>query len=60
MVLELYSYPTRVLIGVAPDEKGKDPFQAHAWLESNGTVVIGESAVNYVPPTTLQVTTPHG
>jgi hypothetical protein len=60
VLLERYGYPTRLVIGVAPDDKGKAPFQAHAWLESNGTVVIGESAVNYVPLTTLQVTTPHG
>jgi len=53
VLLERYGYPTRLLIGVAPDDKGKAPFQAHAWLESNGTVVIGESAVNYVPLTTL-------
>jgi hypothetical protein len=52
VLLEHHGYPTRLLIGVAPDDKGKAPFQAHAWLESNGTVVIGESAVNYVPLTT--------
>ena len=58
VLLERHGYPTRLLIGVAQDDKGKAPFQAHAWLESNGTVVIGESAVNYVPLTTLQGT-PH-
>jgi hypothetical protein len=60
MLLERCGYPTRLVIGVAPHEKGEGPFQAHAWLESKGVVVIGESAVNYVPLTTLQATTPHG
>jgi len=58
-LLERWGYPTRLLIGVAPDEKGKAAFQAHAWLESRGEVVIGESAVSYVPLTTLQAATPH-
>ena len=34
-------YPTLLHIGVAKEEQGR--FQAHAWLESNGKVVIGES-----------------
>jgi hypothetical protein len=28
-------------------------FHAHAWLESNGNVIIGESDVPYVPLATL-------
>jgi len=59
LLLERCGYPTRLLIGVAPDEKGKAPFQAHAWLESSGVVVIGESTVHYVPLTTLQTTVQH-
>jgi hypothetical protein len=32
-------------------EEGKGTFQAHAWLESDVRVVIGESEVAYVPRT---------
>ena len=60
VLLERFGYPTRLLIGVAPDDKGRTPFQAHAWLESKGVVVIGGSTVDYVPLATLQVATPRG
>lgn len=60
VLLERCGYPTRLLIGVAPDDKGGAPFQAHAWLESKGVVVIGESTVDYVALATLQVATLRG
>jgi hypothetical protein len=52
VLLERCGYPTRLVIGVAPDHKGEAAFRAHAWLESQGVVVIGDSAVQYVPLTT--------
>ena len=52
VLLERCGYPTRLVIGVAPDHNGEAAFQAHAWLESEGVVVIGDSAVQYVPLTT--------
>ena len=35
--------PTQLHIGVTRDEKGK--FMGHAWLESNGIVIIGGEAL---------------
>jgi hypothetical protein len=32
-------------------EDGKGTFQAHAWWESDGKVITGESKVAYVPLT---------
>jgi len=36
-------YPTQLHVGVTRDEKGK--FLGHAWLESNGSVIIGGEAL---------------
>ena len=36
-------YPTQLRIGVTRNEKGK--FLGHAWLESEGTVIIGGDAL---------------
>ena len=47
-LLTLYSYPAVVHVGVTKEE---GLIQAHAWLESDGKVVIGESEVAYVPLT---------
>jgi hypothetical protein len=35
-------------IGVAKDEKGQ--FQAHAWLENNGTIIIGDCELQIYTP----------
>ncbi|MGA3359324.1 MAG: lasso peptide biosynthesis B2 protein [Halobacteriota archaeon] len=51
VLLAHHRYPTTVHIGVTKEE-GKGTFQAHAWLESEGKVIIGESEVAYVPLTT--------
>ena len=40
-----YGYPSLVKIGVGKSAGG---FEAHAWLEYNGKVVIGESEKNYI------------
>ena len=48
ILLGHYGYPAVVHFGVAKDE-GEGAFQAHAWLESDGRVVIGESEQLYVP-----------
>jgi hypothetical protein len=39
MMLNRYGYPARIHIGVAKDHSGS--LAAHAWLESEGTIVIG-------------------
>jgi len=41
VLLDRRGYPALLHIGVAKGEQGR--FQAHAWLESKGTVVIGGS-----------------
>ena len=49
MILNRYGYPARIHIGVAKEHTGS--FGAHAWLESEGTIVIGgqESTSIFVP-----------
>lgn len=39
VLLGRYGYPSTLRLGVGLSETGQ--FQAHAWVESNGTVVIG-------------------
>ena len=53
LLLERHGYPTVVHVGVTKEEGKAATFQAHAWLESDGKVVIGETEVPYVPLTTL-------
>ena len=43
VLLRRRHYPTQLHIGVTRDEKGK--FLGHAWLESNGIVIIGGEAL---------------
>ena len=50
VLLRRRHYPTQLHIGVTRDEKGK--FLGHAWLESNGAVIIGGEALrqqHYTP-----------
>jgi Transglutaminase-like superfamily len=49
MILNRYGYKAHIHIGVAKDDAGS--FGAHAWLESEGTIVIGgqESPSIFVP-----------
>ena len=49
MMLNRYGYPAHIHIGVAKDPTGS--FAAHAWLESEGTIVIGgqESTSLFAP-----------
>jgi hypothetical protein len=49
MMLNRYGYPAHIHIGVAKDHTGA--FGAHAWLESEGTIVMGgqESASLFAP-----------
>jgi hypothetical protein len=51
VLFDLYGHPAHVHVGVIKTE-GKGTFQAHAWLESDGKVVIGESEASYIPLTT--------
>ncbi len=51
VLLTHYGHRAVVRVGVTKEE-GKRTFQGHAWLESDGRVVIGESDVVYVPLTT--------
>ena len=41
ILLDLYRYPVTLRIGVARNNVGE--FEAHAWIESDGSVVIGGS-----------------
>jgi 5-enolpyruvylshikimate-3-phosphate synthase len=49
IMLNRYGYPAHIHIGVAKDHTGS--FAAHAWLESEGTIVIGgqESTSLFAP-----------
>lgn len=46
-LLSQYGYPSLVKIGVGRSSEGE--FEAHAWLEYEDEVVIGESEEKYVP-----------
>ena len=46
ILLSQYGYDSNIKIGVARD---KGEFEAHAWLEQDGGVILGESEVDYVP-----------
>jgi hypothetical protein len=47
LLLSKHGYPSLVKIGVGKSTTGE--FEAHAWLEYEGEVVIGESEKEYVP-----------
>lgn len=48
IVLKRYGYPSELKIGVMRPEGGS--FEAHAWLESGGIVIIGDFQLDrYVP-----------
>ena len=48
VVLKRYGYPSELKIGVTKPASGR--FEAHAWLESGGSVVIGNFQLDrYVP-----------
>lgn len=47
LLLSKYGYPSLVKIGVGKSAEGE--FEAHAWLEYDGEVVLGESEKDYVP-----------
>ena len=50
ILLNRHGYRARVRLGVAQSETGQ--FQAHAWVESNGAIVIGGSELflkHYTP-----------
>ena len=49
MMLNRYGYPAHIHIGVANDHTGS--FGAHAWVESEGTIVMGgqESTSLFAP-----------
>ena len=54
VLLGRYGHPSNLRIGVARDERGQ--FRAHAWVESDGQVVIGgteDSLQQYVAFPTL-------
>jgi len=51
VLLQRFGHHAVVHVGVTEGE-GKGMIQAHAWLESDGKVVIGESEVSYIPLTT--------
>jgi hypothetical protein len=47
IMLRRYGYPAELRIGVANPAEG---FKAHAWLESDGSIVVGDFEIEtYVP-----------
>ena len=56
ILMSRYGYESLVHIGVA---KAGEKFEAHAWVESQGTVIIGGRGVErWTPLTTLEVKRP--
>jgi len=45
ILLSQYGYDSNIKIGVSRD---KGEFEAHAWLEHDGGVILGESEIDYV------------
>lgn len=45
ILLSRYHYPSKLKIGVMKTDK----FKAHAWIEINDKIVLGESDQKYVP-----------
>lgn len=54
LFLTRQGYPVRLYIGVAKDEAGQ--LQAHAWLESQGRIIIGalEGLSRFIPLSPLE------
>jgi Transglutaminase-like superfamily len=48
VLLECYGYPALIHVGLTKEQE-KRMFQAQAWLEIDGKMVISESEVPYVP-----------
>lgn len=46
ILLSQYHYPSHVKIGVSRNE---GEFEAHAWLEANNKLILGQSEKNYIP-----------
>jgi hypothetical protein len=46
ILLSQYHHPSDVKIGVSRNE---GEFEAHAWLESNNKLILGQSEKNYIP-----------
>ncbi len=55
-LLERHGYPSELRIGIAKGDKGQ--FEAHAWVESQGEIAIGNivelSRYTPLPPITLE------
>lgn len=45
IIFSSYGYMTQIKVGVCKNDKGN--IDAHAWLENNDNVIIGESKKNY-------------
>lgn len=48
LLLVRWGYPAQLLIGVAKNAEGE--LEAHAWVETGGQVMIGESQPGYFTP----------
>lgn len=46
ILLARYNYSSNIKIGVSKNESG---FEAHAWLEADDKIILGESEINYTP-----------
>lgn len=46
ILLARYHYSSNIKIGVSKNESG---FEAHAWLEADDKIVLGESETEYTP-----------
>ncbi|MBI3591538.1 MAG: lasso peptide biosynthesis B2 protein [Candidatus Melainabacteria bacterium] len=50
ILLAHYGYESNLCIGVAKNTENKNNLQAHAWLESNGKVILGEHEAEHYKP----------
>lgn len=46
ILLARYNYSSSIKIGVSKDE---GEFEAHAWLEADEGIILGESEIKYIP-----------
>ncbi len=46
ILLARYHYSSNIKIGVS---KNEGEFEAHAWLEANDRIILGESETEYTP-----------
>lgn len=50
ILLTQHGYKSSLYLGIAKDKVNQKDLQSHAWLESNGKVIVGENMANNYKP----------